>query len=397
MATKLSPADDMSKKLAALEKKLGKGILHKAATSVPVNRLPFMEPNLNRATWGGAPWGRTTALYGDESTGKSRIALELIKQAQDLPGSLEVAINPRIAYHIRQTDNTDLADKIRRNHQLLVKMLTDELAWTKLNFPNGADAVYYNVEQQFDKLYAKKIGIDNDRLMICDTTVIEEICEVLQNFFSDYPIHIVDSTSYASSNLLLKEEVGKQLRAPDARQWKVGLKQAKAFFTPMNMLILIHQMSVNQTTGGSQPLSSKFLKHESSLSIRFTKGSFLYYDQYGVLVDEKPAGAAEKALAGIEASGIQVFATVEKSRTCRPRLSAGLQWDFKKLSYNSIHEVASSGIHFGFIEKKGSWFAVPGEGKNIGQGLKTVYARLEDDIELFESIIARQMDYSDEL
>ena len=387
----------VKKKLAALEKKLGSNVIHSAADMVPINRLPFMQPNLNRATWGGAPWGRFSAFYGDESTGKSRVALELIKQAQDLPGSAEIVLLPRIAFHTAQIDNTALTDKIRRNHQILAERLSEELEWLRKEFPHGAAAIYYNAEQQFDKTYAAKIGIDLDRLFIIDSLVIEEIAEIMQNFYEHCPIHIVDSTSSASSNLMLKEDIGKSLMAVDARQWKACLKATMPFFDPSrNLGILIHQMGTNLRTGGSQPVSSKFLKHTSSLSIRFTRGRFLYYKD-GVLVEELPTGAADKALAGVEADGIQVFAKVEKSRTCRPHLSAGLQWDYKKLSYVSTHEVASSGLHFGYIEQKGSWFQVAGEEKNIGQGLKTVYARLESDQDLVDSIIARQMDFTDEM
>lgn len=388
---------DVKAKMDAMAKKFDRQVMHNADDLVQRNRLPFKQPNLNRATWGGMGFGLVAAFYGDESTGKSRIALEQIAQLQQLPGSAEVVLLPRIAYHTAQADNKELSDRIRRNHEILAKRLQDELDWIRKEFPNGADAIYYNAEQQFDKVYAEKIGIDNKKLWIVDSLVIEEIVEIMQNFFEHVPMHVVDSTSSASSNLMLKEDVGKSLMAVDARQWKQCLKGAMTQFDPnRNIAILIHQMGTNLRTGGSQPVSSKFLKHTSSLSLRFTRGRFLY-NKDGVLVEELPAKAAENALAIPEADGIQVFAKVEKSRTCRPHMSAGLQWDYKKLSYLPIHELASSGLYYGYIEQKGSWFKVAGEDSNLGQGLKSVYARLENDPELCDSIMVRQMDYTAEM
>src|SRR6185436_6450123 len=62
---KTKTKQDLDAKLAAIAKKYGRGVMHKASESVPVNRIPFLQPNLNRATEGGVPFGRFTAMSGD--------------------------------------------------------------------------------------------------------------------------------------------------------------------------------------------------------------------------------------------------------------------------------------------------------------------------------------------
>lgn len=399
------PTAALAKTHAALEKKLGKGSIHKASESVPVNHLPFLEPNLNYATMGGAPFGRFAALYGDESTGKTRVAYELIAQLHDLPRSAEVVLEPRIAYHTAFADDTNLDDKIRSRHAEVVVRLIEELDWIRRTFPDGAEAVYYNAEQQFDSIYAAKIGIDLDRLLIVESTTIEDIGSALEAYYGHYAMHVVDSTSSASSLLSQKQDPGKSLMGTDARVWKTVIRDSLAvggWDIERNLGVLIHQMSTNIKTGGAQAASTRYLRHTSSCSIKFTRGKFLW-NRDGVLKEDKAEGADEASMAGIaEPDGIEVYAKIEKSRTCRPFRVGGLQFDFKKLHFTTMHDLANAGLYFaakgvpGMINKSGSWYKVDGEDENIGQGLKTVYTRLSDDEELRQRITNRLLDFTDE-
>lgn len=336
-------------------------------------------------------------------THNTRCAYEQIAQLQGLPGTLEVYSLPRIAYHTQQSENTQLNDAHRLLHLAQAEWLTEELEWVRRTFPNGAEAVFYNAEQQFDPRYAAAIGVDTKRLKIVETTVIEEICDIMENLFKHIPMHVVDSTSYASSNLMLKEDVGKSLYAVDARQWKTSLKHALSFFDrEHNQLIMIHQMGTNVKSGGGTPNSTKFMRFASSCSIKFDRGKFLWMKD-GVLVEDKPTGADENSLAGrAEADGCEVFAKVEKSRTCRPGKIAGMQWSYKKpIGYVDMHDLAASGLYFGMIQKTaaGGWFShvdENGEVQRTGQGLKTVYAHLREDESLRSRITCKLLDFTDD-
>lgn len=391
-----NPQAELDKVLKAIESKYGRGIVHRGDEHPPVYKLPLLEPNMNYATEGGFGFGRVASLYGESGTGKTRCAYEQMAQIQQLPHSLEVYSLPRIAYHSARSDDAALGDDFRRAHEEQAVWLTEELDWVRQEFPNGGDVVFYNAEQQFNEKYAAEIGVDNGRVRIVDTTVIEEICDIAENLFAHYPMHVVDSTSYASSNLMLKEDVGKSLVAVDARQWKTSLKHAMSFFdTSRNILIMIHQMGTNIRTGASQSNSTQFMRFASSCSIKFTRGKFLWLKD-GVLKEDKPTGADDASMAGrAEADGCEVFAQVEKSRTCRPFKVAGMQWSYRKpVGYVPMHDLASAGLYFGLIVKSGSWFKIADEEQNVGQGLKTVYQRLAEDESLRADIMCRLLDYT---
>lgn len=385
------PIAELEKELAQLEKHIGKGLIHPASAAPPVYHLPFLNPHLNYATEGGVPWNRFTAMYGDESTGKTLAALELVAQAQQLPRSAELVLSPRIKWHRE------------RGHMETVETLMDEMSWIEEHFPDGARCLWHDIEGQFDKKRAAKVGVDIDALWMSESDVIEDIGFVLPWGYKFFHLQVLDSTSAAKSNLSLKQEPGKSLVGTDARQWKSVLRDSQTLFGPSkntsgipNAVILIHQMSTNVRSGGAQPMTTKYLKHTSSCSIRFQRGQFLW-DVAGVLVPDKPAKIDEHSMAGFaEADGIEVFAKIEKSRTCRPFRAASMQFDYRSLRYTPIHELAASGIYFGVINKSGSWYAVDGEEENIGQGLKTVYGRLAEDGDLRERIMCRLMDISDE-
>jgi RecA/RadA recombinase len=390
-----TPQEHLAKQLGNIEKRLGKGMVHPASESPPVYHLPFISPHLNYATEGGAPWNRFVALAGDESTGKTKALYELYAMAQALPGSMDSLWNSRIEYHRGH------------GHGDVVARLEDELEWVHDHFPDGATCCHYDIEQQFDKMRAAKIGVDIDKLFIAESNIIEDVCDTLGSLFGAFHIHGLDSTSNAVSSK--RVETGKGSFGPEAKQWKEKLLEAQTFFGPLkndtgipNMVVMIHQMSTNVKTGGVQQATGRYLKFISSCSIQFSRGAFLWKKD-GVLLGDKVKafGTKEKAdevsMAGrAEADGVEVYAQIVKSRTCRPFRTASMQFDYKKLMNVTPHELASSGLFFGIITQSGSWFKVDGEKKNIGQGLKSVYTRLAEDEELRNRITSRLLDFTDE-
>jgi recombination protein RecA len=384
---KRDPRAELNKTLAELEKHLGKDMIHPASAGPPIYHLAFRNPHLNYATEGGAPWNRYVSLYGDESTGKSLALYELMANAQALPYSMDDLLSKRISYHAGHGQDATVA------------RLKDEQEWIHNNFPDGAECCFYDIEGQFDPIRAQKVGIDTDRLYIAELNVIEDICGTLSSLWQHFHIHGLDSTSNASSMLRLKQEPGKSLVGTEARQWKYALRDASTYFGPLkngsgipNMLVMVHQMSMNMNSGGAQQATGKYIKFVSSCSVKFTRGVFLWKKD-GVLTDTKPEGSDKAAMAGYaEPDGVEVYAKIEKSRTCRPFRVASMQFDYKRLTYTPIHELASSGIYYGIIEKKGSWYSVDGE--NIGQGMKNVYEVLASDEELRDRIMLRLLDYT---
>lgn len=388
------PQAELEALKAAIIKNYGEGAMHKAADSLPFNRVPFFEPQLNYATQGGIPFGRFTSLYGSPNAGKSRIALELIAQAQQLPGSAEVYLIPRIAYHSALIDDTSLRDDVRTKHEATAENLDRELSWLRQEFPHGADAIWYNAEVQFDPIFAEELGVDNSRLEIRESTTIEEIVETMGDFYPHVPLHVIDSTTNCSSLISQAQDVGKSSYGREALQWKECLKRSMpAWDRNRNIAIMIHQMSSNQRTGGQQSTASKYMGFMTRMALRFDHGKFLWLKD-GVLVPEKSDGADKASMAGqAEADGREVFVKVEKSTAGRPGRVAGLQWSYKQEEFVSVHEMAASGIYYGVIEKSGSWYKIAGASETLGQGLKAVYRELEDNYELRAQIVCRLLDF----
>jgi RecA/RadA recombinase len=316
MARTLTPQEELEALKASLVKNYGSGAMHRADESLPFNRIPFFEPQLNYATQGGLPFGRFASFSGAPNSGKSRVALELVAQAQQLPASAEVYLIPRIAYHSTLIDDTSLDDDRRLKHQIIAENLDRELSWLRNEFPNGADAIFYNAEMQFDPVFAEELGVDLSRLLIRETTTIEEIVQTMGDFYAHVPIHIVDSTTNCSSLVSQAQKLGGSTHGREALQWKECLKRSMPFWDRnRNIAILIHQMSTNQKTTGQQSTATNYMGFMNRMSLRFDHGRFLWYKD-GVLLPDKPTGADESSMVGrAEADGREVFVKVEKCVT----------------------------------------------------------------------------------
>lgn len=389
MPTAVDPRVALEKTLNDIEKTLGlQGAIHPASLSPTIYHLAFSSPHLNRATEGGAPWNRWMSMQGDQSTGKSLALYELYAMAQALPDSMDDLLQKRISYHHGL------------GHEEIVNRLTTEREWIHDQFPDGAECAHYDIEAQFDPVRAQDVGVDTDRLYLVEMNVIEDVIYTLGSLFPHFHIHGLDSTSEATSMLKLKNEPGKADFGSDAKAWKEGIKHAASYFGPLknttgipNMVVMIHQMSTNMRTGGSQAAVGKFIKFKSSCTIQFSRGAFLW-DKGGALKSTKIDGADKASMAGMaEPDGCEVFAKIEKSRTCRPFRAAGMQFDYRKLRYATIHELASSGLFYGLIEPNGTWYKV--NGQNVGQGLKGLYAHLATDEDLRDLITCRLLDTTD--
>jgi recombination protein RecA len=371
---------------AALEKKLGDDFeIHSGAETGDVYRIPFRSPNMNYATEGGIAIGRFNQFWGGWSSFKSRMLFELIAQAQDLADVVERSLMPRIKLY-RDEGNDRLA-----------KRYTEELDYIRSTWPDGMECAYYNAEQQYDPSWAQRLGIDTDRLIIVESQTIEDIVSTMEATYSIIDFHAVDSTSNASS----VEEQGMKMTdrrmGLDARVWKQTLrKSGKHFDGKKNVGVLINQVATNIRTGGTQPVSTRYLSHVSSMTIKFETQRFLYL-QDGILREDKPPGAEKVSLAGrVEADGREVYATVEKSRVCRPFRIALLHARFGAKQFDHVWEYANAAEFLGIAEKSGSTYKLPGDAKSV-RGLKGLMQRIAGDKDLQDLIYAKLMHRTEEL
>lgn len=136
-------AADVSKSILALKKEFEKDsdIGVKFGSEVKIEYFSTGILSLDYALNGGVPEGRITEFFGEEQSGKTLIAMLMIAEMQ-------------------------------KKHPEKAVILAD-------------------AEQAFDSHWAKTLGIDTDRLIVMQGTVIETVCDAIASKLDKYPISLI--------------------------------------------------------------------------------------------------------------------------------------------------------------------------------------------------------------
>lgn len=324
----------------AAEKKYGDKIVHTGAETQLVPRIPYPSIELNVATGGGVPLGRISRWFGNYSSGKSLTAMNVIKNAQNL--------------HIiaEQFLESEYGEVRRRGEELL------EL------FPNGLECAYYNIEKVYDKAFAEAVGVDIDRLHVVEGTIIEKTATILEAMLGAVHLHVIDSASAASSIDEVNSDMEDWHRAIKARVWNKVLDhwQDKLDLRE-NAIILIDQARTDQMTGAEYAPGGNKLEHNSSQTIHFKRGSWLF-NREGVF-DKTMPNSGDTIHGGSEADGFEITAVVKKSRVGRPFRKAKLVVNFADMKFDQDHELVQATKWVKgedgepIIQKSGSWYTLP--------------------------------------
>jgi RecA/RadA recombinase len=199
-------------------------------------------------------------------------------------------------------------------------------------------------------------------------------------------VHVIDSCSIAVSEDELNADVRDWRPGLSARSWGKVFRRLNDRFDHMeNTVILIDQMRTNFKTGGEDPAGGKVFDYQSSMSVLFKKGSWIFRNEDGFL-DEK--AKQEKGMSGqIEPAGYEVKCRVEKSRICRPFRTATLRWDMDRYEFDRAFEFAKAAVHYGVIRQKGPYYYFgEGEDEQRFQGQKQLRSFITDNQELQDEI-----------
>lgn len=309
-----------AKALADIKKNYSDHVIVDGDTYDNPKRLPFESPQLNHATGGGVPVGRWTRAWGETSSGKTRLMYGVMAEAQ------------------RQ----------------------------------GMTVAYYNIEQQYHIDHVKSVGVNVKDLKIVNTQRIEEIGEIAERLMGSVHLHVFDSCSAGKSIDELNADITDWPRAIKARAWgKAFDRIADKFDDKENTIICIDQARSNQRVpGGIVPWGSQQMEFQSSLTLKFQKGSWLFMQDSGELEvasgDNKKGGAVQtkSPITGkVEGDGIEVLVRVEKSRVGRPGRTAMMRLDYDGMKLDVPWELSKAAIGLDLIEKNGSHFYIPVEGQ----------------------------------
>ena len=334
----MSQATDPEKKkaldlaLSHIKKQFGEGAImsfSKRSTERELSVIPTGALALDIALGvGGVPRGRVVEVFGPESSGKSTLALHIVANAQR----------------------------------------------------NGGVAAYIDVEHALDPLYAQRIGVNIDDLLISQPDSGEEALNIAEMLARSNAIDviIIDSVAALVPKSELEGEIGDQFVGLQARMMSQALRKLTASLSKSNTCaIFINQIrekigvmygNPETTTGG------RALKFYSSVRLEIRRTA-------GVKGNDN------------NEIGNRVKVKVVKNKVAPPLRIA----EFDILYNKGICQTGSAidmGVSFNIIDKKGSWFSY--KGQRLGQGRDSVKEELEKNPALLEEIEKQIKLYSKE-
>ncbi|HSX10363.1 MAG TPA: recombinase RecA [Chlamydiales bacterium] len=327
----MSQQPDTSKKKALelaishIQKQFGEGAImalgkHSAAThGISVIKTGAIALDIALGI-GGVPRGRIVEIFGPESSGKSTLATHIVANAQK----------------------------------------------------TGGLAAYIDAEHALDPVYAAKIGVNIDDLMISQPDNGEEALNIAEMLARSNAVDVIviDSVAALVPKSELEGEIGDQFMGLQARMMSQALRKLTATLSRSNTCaIFINQIrekigvmfgNPETTTGG------RALKFYASirLDIRRLTG-----------IKANDAAAAD--------IGSRVKVKVVKNKCAPPFQSAEFDILFNE-GISHIGSLLDVGVECGIIEKKGTWFSY--QSHRLGQGREAAREDLKNNPKMVDEI-----------
>ena len=299
-------ADDKSKQLnetlSQIEKQFGKGTVMRMGDRevVDIPAISTGSIGLDIALGiGGVPQGRVIEIFGPESSGKTTLTLQVIAECQKA----------------------------------------------------GGTAAFIDAEHALDPLYAKKLGVNVDELLLSQPDTGEQALEVADMLVKSQSVDllVIDSVAALTPRAEIEGEMGDHHVGLQARLMSQALRKITGNIQRSNAtVIFINQirMKIGVMFGNPETTSGgNALKFYSS-----------------VRLDIRRIGAVKEGEEGI---GNESRVKVVKNKVSPPFTKAEFQILYGK-GINVEGEIIDFGQKLGLIEKAGSWYSYDDE--KIGQG-----------------------------
>jgi recombination protein RecA len=297
----------LAQALGQIEKQFGKGSVMRLGDGTMIANIEAISTGsigLDVALGiGGLPKGRVVEIYGPEASGKTTLTLQVVAEAQKM----------------------------------------------------GGTAAFVDAEHALDPLYAEKLGVNVDELLVSQPDTGEQALEITDMLVRSGAVDVivVDSVAALTPKAEIEGEMGDSHVGLQARLMSQALRKLTGNIKRSNaMVIFINQIrmkigvmfgSPETTTGGNA------LKFYSS-----------------VRLDIRRIGAIKK---GDEVIGNQTRVKVVKNKVSPPFKMA----EFEILYGEGISregEIIELGVQNGLVDKAGSWYSYGSD--RIGQGKENV-------------------------
>lgn len=394
----------LDKVIEALNKEYEKNPIRMGDTYERVWRVPTGSHEFDHILSGdpilgyGFPIGKHTRFYGQSYSGKTLSSLNIIKQSQNIHITTDIRLT-KLAKQLQEIGRSSDAD-------LVLERRDDFLQ----RFPDGMICVYYNIEKQYSKELANKIGIDTSRLIVSEGTKIEDIGTKMQGLLPVAHLHVLDSASVAAPSALLESDFEQQHVGLKARTWGNTWDRIKEHFDiENNSIIQIDQTrtKINMSPGRGMTVTNEAAGGQqvgfaADLTVEFAKRGHCYYDENNILVDDPAKAKKIDTMSGDrEPDGIETLIRIQKSRVCKPFTTARVRIDTEKgAKYDESYELFKAAKRFGVLHQAGAWYYLIDEqgeildGKNGNdkvswQGKANVQVACETDEDLRARILDR--------
>ncbi len=306
--------------LADIEKQFGKGAIMKLGEK-GVNNIDVVSSGSimldNALGVGGYPKGRIIEVFGPESSGKTTIALHAIAEVQK----------------------------------------------------TGGRAAFIDAEHALDPVYAKKLGVDTDNLLLSQPDTGEQALEIVEALVRSgaMSIIVIDSVAALVPQAEIEGEMGDSHVGLQARLMSQALRKLGGVINKTNTIcIFINQLREKvgimfgnpETTPGGRAL-----KFYSSVRLDVRRG--------------------EQIKVNGEVLGNKTVIKVVKNKVAPPFKTAEVEIMYGE-GVSKTGEIVDMAVNLGIVDKSGAWFSYKGE--KIGQGKENVKLLLKNTPELYKEI-----------
>ena len=306
--------------LSQIEKNFGKGSVMKLGEykAMGVESIPTGALSLDMALGiGGLPRGRIVEIYGPESSGKTTLALHVIAEAQK----------------------------------------------------EGGDVAFIDAEHALDPIYAKKLGVNIDELIVSQPDTGEQALEITESLVRSgaLDVIVVDSVAALVPKAEIDGDMGDSHMGLQARLMSQALRKlAGVINKSKTVIIFINQLrekigvmfgNPETTTGG------RALKFYASVRLDIRKIDFIKQD--GKVI------------------GNRVRVKIVKNKVAPPFREAEFDIMYGE-GISKIGNIFDMAVNLDIIEKSGSWFSY--NGNRIGQGRENVKKYLLNNPEILDEV-----------
>ena len=307
--------------LSQIEKQFGKGSVMRMGDANAVRNIEVISTgslSLDLALGvGGVPKGRVVEIYGPESSGKTTLTLHVIAEAQK----------------------------------------------------NGGTCAFVDAEHALDPVYAEKLGVDTDELLVSQPDTGEQALEITDMLVRSGAVDVVvvDSVAALTPKAEIEGDMGDSHVGLQARLMSQALRKLTGNIKRSNCIVIF----INQIR---MKIGVMFGSPETT-----TGGNALKF-YASVRLDIRRIGAIKK---GDEVVGNETRVKVVKNKVAPPFRQATFEILYGE-GISREGEIIELGVAQGLIEKSGAWYSHGGN--RIGQGKENVRNFLRENPDIARNI-----------